>query len=147
MTIEATVQEVIQASRALKNIGEAKLPPKSAWRVSRLTSKLAPFVRDFQETQRKLMVDHGAEQEGVTLSLKLPERLDKESNEEFAKRVSAYRTSVKELNDAVELVLKEKVSIDYDPIPLSLFENAADENRSAQLAPNDLADAGPFIKE
>ena len=142
--IKATLREALNAHRALQRIGETKLPAKSAWRVGRLISKLRPISEDYQKTQQKLILDHGGVRSGIEISLAPPVR-NGEDEAAFGVLMSAYRKKVQELNDAMEAVLAEAVEVDYDPIPLALFEPDADH--SAQLAPNDLSGAGPFIKE
>ncbi len=146
--IKATVQEVREAFRAFSvGIGTVSLPPKAAWRVARLITKLKPIVRDFEETQRKMLLDAGGVNEGGAIVLKLSPRKDDEKQEDFDKREAVHVALVTRLNEGMDELTKEEVEIAYDPIPLSLFENEKDPAKSPDLKPVDLANAGPFLTE
>lgn len=145
--VKATVQEVVDAFGAFTSIGAEKLSAKAAYRVSRLISKLKSEVRDFEETKRKLFLDAGGVNEAGDITIKGPDRCDGESQADFDARVKQHAEVVNKLSDDINALLKEPVEIDYDPIPMTLFENESDPAKSAQLRPVDLANAGPFIKE
>lgn len=121
-------------------IGNADIPAKASHRVSRLIVKLRSELRAFEEAQRKAFLAAGAVNEGGTLMMKAPERKDDESQADFDARVEAHKQAVNKLNEEINELLEQEVEIDYQPIPLSLFEDS-------KLKPNDLANAGPFISE
>ena len=145
--IKTTVREVVEAFSALSSIGAEKLPAKAAYRVSKLISKLKSEVKDFEETKRKLFLDAGGVSENGGITLKEPVRRDDEPQADFDEREKAHKETINKLSADLDELLKEPTEIDYDAIPLSLFENEKDPEKSAQLRPVDLANAGSFIKE
>lgn len=144
--IKVKIQDAKTAYVAFTEIGQIALPPKAAYRVARLISKLRGPVSSFEETQHKLYLEAGGVLSGNSISVKAPERLDDESPEEFQQREAEHIAKVQQLRQGMKELLDEEVEIDYDPIPLSLFDNDSPE-RAAKLKPVDLANAGPFIKE
>lgn len=148
--IKATVQEVRDAHRAFRRINEeVRLPQKAAWRVARLLNLLKPVVRDFEETQLKLFLDAGGVQLGGGVQLESPVRQDGQSIDDFNKIQTAHRETVNKLNDELRGLNKNDVEIQYDAIPLTLFEDeeATPKEKRRQFSANDFADAGPFISE
>jgi len=148
--IKATVQEVLDSHKAFRRINEeVRLPQKAAWRVARLLNKLKPEVKNFEEAQLKLFMDAGGVQSGGGVQLEALEREDDESSAEWAKRQKEHRDTLNKLSDEMRGLSKNEVEIDYDPIPLVLFED--DEKTPAekrrQFSANDFADAGPFLVE
>lgn len=143
--ISCTVEDVRSAYRAFRRIGdEVRLPQKAAWRVSRLISKLKPIVVDFEETQRKLFLDAGAAAMGGLVQIE-PLVRGSESDDEWVARLEKRRDTVNQLNSDIAALTKEGVSVDYDPIPLSLFKGT--DNKDTAISPVDFSDAGPFIIE
>ena len=148
--MKATVQECRDAFKAFSGpggIGSVVLPAKAAWRVSRLISKLKPVVRDFEETQRKLIIDAGGRESGGMIELKNDPKGKTESDADFKAREAAFLQQINDHTKAVEELTKEEVEVDYESIPLSLFENEREPDKSPALKPMDLANAGPFIQE
>jgi len=143
--ITATVKEICDAYRAFCRIGEVRLPPKAAWRVSRILSKLKLVVIDFEETQKKLFLDIGGELTTTGVQILPIERNKNENDEDWNKRLAKQRETLIKLNADMTALNKEEVKIDYDPIPLSLF-NGHDE-KNIFIAPCDFADAGQFIQD
>lgn len=140
--MEATVEEVKDAFRALSRISEEnRLVAKSAWRVSRMLGKLKPVVKDFEHTQLKLYRDAGGVQSGNGIVIEPPARDDDESETDYRARLDAHNQKMNSLIDQMQELGAEKVSIDYDPLPFSLL---GDESK---LSPNDLSALGPFITE
>lgn len=148
--IKATIQECRDAYVAFAGqggIGSAALPHKAAWRVSRVIGKLKTVVRDFEETHRKLLMDAGGVANGNVVEIAAPERKEGESQADFEGRQKKHIETIHDLNKAVTELTKEEVEVSYDPIPLDLFGDERNPEKSAQLRPVDLESAGPFIKE
>ena len=148
--IKTTVEQVRAAHKAFRRINEeVRLSQKAAWRVARLLNQLKPVVRDFEETQLKLFLDAGGVQTGGGAQLEAIERLDDESSSEWATRQKNRRETLNGLSNDIRELNKNEVEINYDSIPLTLFED--DEKTPAekrrQFSANDFADAGPFLTE
>lgn len=148
--ITATVEEVRNAYRAFRRINEeTRLPQKPAWRISRLLGKLKPVVVSFEETQLKLFLDAGGHQAGGGVQIDGPEREEGEPAADWRKRFADHREKLNKLNEEIRALNAENVEIDYDAIPLALFED--DEKTPAekrrQFSANDFADCGQFITD
>lgn len=139
--IQATVQQVRDAHRSFRRINEeVRLPAKAAWRVARLLNKLRTEVVAFEQTQLKLFRDVGGVEHNGGVTLREPERADKETDVALAQRMTEHHATVSRLSDAIRNLNNETVEIDYDPIPLEFFEDRP-------VSANDFADAAPFIRE
>lgn len=158
MSIKVTMAEVRNAYRAFKGttsgdnkldggIGNAVLPPKASLRVAKLIRALKDELTDFEEAQRKIIIDAGGVNEMGAALLKLDPRKDDETQDAYDARAEEHRKKVNDINDKVSEMLKEEVDIAVEPLPLSIFENERAPEKSAQLRPVDLADAGQFIRE
>jgi hypothetical protein len=147
--ITATVQEVRLAFVAISRINEeVKLPQKAAWRVSRLLGQLKPVVADFETTQLKLFKDAGAQEKGGGLELKPPER-NGEDDLKWTAVLAEHEKAVNELNTEMRALNEQVVEINYDAIPLSLFDDPPDTPVEKQRVfyANDFLNAGQFIRE
>lgn len=138
--IKATIGEAALAYKALRNIGEQKLKGKAAWRVARLQGKMKDAIVAYEETQKKLFLDHGGKESDKGVTLSMDPRKEEESDADFSAREKEFAEKMTALNHELVALSKQTVEIDYDPIPLEILEEA-------DLSPNDLADMGPFMKE
>jgi len=150
MSIKAKVEEVRTAYGALRHMNdEIRLPQAAAWRVARLMGKLKPIVADYEEAQLKLFKDVGgiASQQGINIPPL--ERGEDESAKDWKKRQDERRADIDALNEAMRELNKNEVEVDYDPLPLNLFEDKEDtpEDKKKKFSANDFADLGPFITE
>lgn len=148
--IKATVQQVRDAYRAFTRINEeVRLPQKPAWRVARLLGQLKPVVRSFEETQLKLFKNAGGVQGDRGISIPALEREEGEPAADWKGRQDERRELINELNDEIKRLNDEEVEINYDPIPISLFEDEdkTPPEKRRQFSANDFADAGPFLVE
>lgn len=145
--IDCTVQEVRDAYRAFKRIGEeTRLPQKAAWRISRLMGKMKPILADFEEAQKKLFLDAGGAVSGAGVEIRPPERGTDETDEAWDAKLKEHRDTMNRLSQDIAALTKEKAQIDYDPLPLTMLDDD-DPKRAQRFSFNDLADAGPFIAE
>lgn len=116
-----------------------------------MLKKLLPEIESFEETQLKLLRDAGGVERDGGVALESPKRGDDEAQAAFDMRQADYHAKVNGLNKQLRALGKNKVKIEYDPIPLSLFAVKDDEklpaDRRMRFSPNDFADAGPFITE
>lgn len=146
--IEAKLSEVRNALRAFtgtpgvpaSGIGNAKVPAKAAYRIGRLVAKLTAESTVAEEAQRKVFRDAGAELVDGQLVLALAPQAEGESDADFEARAAAHRERVRAVNEQIEGLMSDTVKIDYDPIPIDLFGEAA-------LMPADCALADKFLKE
>ena len=146
--ISSTVAEVREAFRAFRRINEeVRLPQKAAWRIARLLNKLKPEVLAFEEAQLKIYTDAGGQQGGGGIEIVAPEREEGEAAETWAARQQAHRDKLNALSAELRALNRNEVEIDYDPLPISLFDEddkTLPEKRRLFSA-NDFADCGPFI--
>lgn len=148
--IETTLSDLYTAHKALRHINEeVRLPARAAYRVSRLLAKMTSQLRSYDESQVKLIVDAGGARTPMGAALNPPEKIDGESVSEFQKRLQEDARRRVELTEQLRALGLEVVKIDYDPIPLSFFDddpNSPPEKRRVYSS-NDFADLGPFISE
>ena len=150
MSLKATIEEARLAYGALRRMNESvKLPQKPAWRVARLMGKLKPIVTDFEETQLKLFKDAGGEQAGNGVQIPPLERREDEPSSSWEARQKERRETIAKLNDDLRELNKTEVDVDYDAIPLSMFEDkeGTPEDKKMRFSANDFHDLGPFITE
>lgn len=148
--IKAKVEEVRAAYKAFLRIAEEnRLPQKPAWRVSRLLGKLKPVVRDFEQTQLRLFRDAGGVERNGGIVLEGPARMEFDTDAEWQAKLDKHNQAVNDLNTQFRGLNAEEVEIDYDALPVNLFEDAENvpAEKRMRFSPNDFADAGPFIKE
>lgn len=148
--ISVTVEQIRLAYGALRRINEeTKLPQKAAWRLARLLGKMKPIMVDFEQAQVKIFLDAGGYHSGNGVSIDAPVRGEDETAEAWATRQKTHRELVNKLNDDVKKLNDEVEEIDYEPIPMSLFEDdektPVDKRRVFRA--NDFADAMPFLAE
>lgn len=117
--IEVKLLDIVNAAEAVGRIGQAKLPAKAAWRISRLISKMLAEHRDYMKVRTEHFKRHGTTTDNGNTYSVAPEKMV-------------------ELDAELDAVLSETVKLDYDPIPLSLFGNV-------ELAPADMAAAEKFL--
>lgn len=148
--LKATVQECREAFIAFRRINEeVRLPQKPAWRISRLQTLLKPVCISFEETQQKLLTDAGATHGAQGLGLNPPVREVGEPNTDWVARDKAFSATLSEYLSAQKALNAEEVEINYDPIPLKLFDDdektPADKRR--QFSANDFMNCGKFLVE
>lgn len=143
--IKTKLSEVREAFDALISIGGVALPPKAAYRVARLISKLQSACSALDETHGKLILGAGGVYEHGVVVVKGIARNEGESDEDYLKRETAHLAKIAQLKKDVQELMSEDIEIDSDPIPLSLFDHENPE-RVARLRPVDIANAGPFIE-
>lgn len=157
--IEVSMTEATSAHGAFTRIGAAEMPPKAAYRVARLIAKLRTAAIAGAEEQTDLLKSYGGEvvahngMSGVAYP-KAPVREKGETDADFSERERVYQARAVEIAEELKKIGEKKVSIDYDPIPLSMFEKLEQDPGDAKkqvvkstLKPNDLADVVPFIAE
>lgn len=139
--IQTTVQQCVEAHRALRHLSsETKLAARAAWRVGRLLNKVKKVVADFEETQLRMYMEAGGlPDRNNSVTIYAPTRKD-ETDEQWAPVLAAHQKKVDDLSHSIKQILAEPASIDYDPIPLELFEDA-------RVSPGDLADLEAFLQE
>ena len=149
MAIECTLKDLLLAHKALRRINEeARLDAKSAWTVARMLRKMKPELSDHDDAVRKLTLDAGGQVTGFgQLGIEPIVRDKKESDATFLARVEARRLRLEALYKGVENLSEQKVSIDLDPLPLSIFTAAAEGAPALKVSGNDLADLGPFLAD
>jgi hypothetical protein len=154
MTIEVKLSVAVSAYAAFTRIGKKELTPKGSYRVGRLISKLRTEAREWEEQQVKLLREHGGKDEEGSVVLRKPEREEDESDEAFSVRVVEHGNNMKALDVAVKAIMEEMVKIDYDPIPLEMFETQeADPSDpkakrvKSTIEPNDMSLVLDFVKE
>lgn len=165
MAIQIKLSVALAAYQRFLKIGKEKLPPKASYRVGRVIAKLRSESNQWDETQLKLLREHGGvETPDGMVSLREPEkpvRQDGESDADFSAKTSAYEAAlaahkqhIKALNDAAKQVMEEEVKIDYDPIPLEMFEVREPDPEDHQKAlvrstiePNDMSFILDFVRE
>ena len=153
--IEVKLSEAISAHRAFTRIGEADMPPTAAYRVGRLIAKLRSEQLAYQDAHVKLLKSKGGESVGGGAAPPPePVREKDEADDAFAAREAAYKATMVEIADELVTLMEQTVKIDYDPIPLKLFEKTEPDPSDpkvkvvkSNLKPNDMADVLPFIKE
>lgn len=147
--IKASVEEVRAAYRALRRINEeVRLTGKAAWRVSRLLNKLKPEVVSFEEAQLALFRGAGGSHAGGGIQIEPPARGDDESQADWDAKLKEHKERINKLNDNLMALNKESVEIDYDPLPLSLFDDdSMPKEKQPRFSANDFADLGQFLTE
>jgi len=147
--IEATLQEVTLAYRALRRINdETRQPAKAAWRISRLLGKMSSPLKHYEEAQVKLILDAGGIRTVTGAMLQEPVR-NGEDPETWAKILEDDSRERLQLREQLTLLSEEKIKIEYDPIPLTMLDDdpAAPPDKKRGYSANDFADLGPFISE
>ncbi len=156
MTIEVTLERAIAAHRAFTRIGTAELPPKAAYRVARLIAKLRSEELAFNDAHAALLKSKGGKSTGAGAAPPEPPKREKdETDEAFAAREEAYKALMVDLTEELVKMSEENVKIEYDPIPLTLFEKTEPVDPSdpkaralkSNIKPNDLADVLDFVAD
>ena len=148
--IEVMLKDALSAHVALQRIGKAELTPKGSYRVGALIRKLRAESALIEETQLRLLRANGGVDENGSVSIKQPARKDGESDEDLAAREAEHQARLKTLTEGVKAVLDDKVKIDYDPIPLSMFEvpdpdDPKKERMKSTISPNDMSFVIDFV--
>ena len=120
--MELTIDQILSADRAITGVKDTKFPVKVSYRLSRLQQIIKPITTQFQENNRKLIV----EEYGV----------QKEDSTEF----SVPKEKLEEYYKAVNTLLAEKENIELKPLNLSDFTNI-------EISPEFLSNLGPFVIE
>lgn len=152
--IKVALSAALGALRAFEHIGAAPMPPKAAYRVARLIAKLRAEDRAFGEVQGKILKENGGTSTGTGVSIRAPERKKDESDAAFAERRASHEAAMIKITEQLIDLGKQQIEIEYDPIPLSLFElneqDPADPKAKVikpNLTPNDVAAALPFFSD
>jgi len=101
MYIEVTLAELNNVVDSLNNIIKLQIPAKYAYRFGKIAKKLQSELIELKEHRNELYRRFGEDQEDGTIQIK------KENMEDFQKEV--------------ESLLSEKIKLDFDPMPISLF--------------------------
>jgi hypothetical protein len=139
--ISSTLHDAYSAFKALRSINDStKLPAKTAWRVSRLLSKLTSALKAYDAAQVKLILDHGGVRTaiGAQLNQFSPDPADSEVM--VARKRSEDADNRAKLQAELWKLGEEMINIEYDPLPLEFFGDLP-------MSANDLADLGPYISE
>lgn len=120
--MKMTVQEVMNAYGALRNLGALKMPAKAAYRVARLMAKLRPEAATVEERRTAIIRELGAADDANGGF-----RIDgAEKVADFHKRMSE--------------ILAEEIDLPgVEPIPFDQFGEM-------DLSPQDIADMGSLIQ-
>lgn len=153
--IEVKLSDAISAHRAFTRIGEADMPPKAAYRVARLIAKLRAEEVAYTEAHVKILKANGGTAVGGGAAPPQPPQREKdETDAAFAERSKQHDAAMVKIADELTVLIGDTVRIDYDPIPLSMFEktepDANDKSRQVvkpNLKPNDISQVLAFIED
>jgi len=149
--MEVSLSKILGACEAFERIGQSDLPFSNAWKISLLVEKLLA-VKKFWETdqQPRLFLKHGGIRTPRGYEVSMPPREKDETDESFKIRQEEFRGKTELLLKEQSEALDERISIDHEKLPLSLFIVKA-KNEDGEMVekcvakPADLVKLLPFI--
>jgi hypothetical protein len=96
------LSDVLNANRALQNLGGVKLPAKGAWRVAMIAKKITPIVETFEATRSEIAIRYGATESAPVPSERMAEFVE-ELNElvKEEEAIDVVRLRLSDLGDAL----------------------------------------------
>lgn len=116
--VKVKLIDIVNSREALSNLMNEKLPMVVSYKLAKIFKAVAPELDILEQQRQKMIRDLGEpidEEDGAW-------RVKRENESKFQKEF--------------ELLLKEEVELDFDPVPVSVFEALDDE---ISITPMELA--------
>ena len=113
MKTKLTVQQIVDANQAIRDILQEKVPVMLSFRLALINKALEPTMTSYGNSRDELLNQYGTPVEGAYGQFKI----DPENTAAF--------------NDSLQALLASEIEVDINPIPLQLFDGAGNIKGSA----------------
>jgi hypothetical protein len=131
--MKVTYKKLLNSISAFRELQEMKLPPRTSLDIYKLGKEVDRELETYQEMAKKVYLEHGAKEDGESLSLK--EIKDLDALTEDLKELQAAEADLKEVSIPVELFERFNLNVSTNMLIgldwLIKFEEEEEEAKAA----------------
>lgn len=93
------LKDILNNTESIRSLQTINLPIKISYRIKRLSDKLDPIIKSYEEKRNELIREFGTENEDKTLSVKNPEKVEQ------------FMAKIMDIQEVEEIVEFEPISV------------------------------------